>query len=102
MDFSIFDGAGVVTNAAAVPIIVAVVQLFKMVGNGSFMQRFAPFISIGVGILIACLTGWDEMPIHENLLAGILYGLSASGLYAGTKHTAHAIRKEEPNNVNDL
>jgi len=101
MDFTFLEGAGVVTNAAAVPIIVAIVQLFKMVGNGTFMQKYAPFISIAAGILISFLTGWDEMPIHETLLAGILYGLSASGLYSATKHTAHTI-KEDPQNDNNL
>lgn len=101
MDFSFLSGADVVANAAAVPIIVAIVQLFKMVGNGSFMQKYAPFLSIGAGIIISLLTSWDELPIHESLLTGILYGLSASGLYSATKHTAHNI-KDDPNNANDL
>ena len=96
MDFSFLSGAEVVSNAAAVPIIVAVTQLFKMVGNGDFMRKFAPFISIGVGITVALLTGWDDLPLHQNLLSGILYGLSASGLYSATKHTAHTI-KDDPN-----
>lgn len=96
MDFSFLQGADVVANAAAVPIIVAVTQLFKMIGDGSFMRKFAPFISIGIGITVALLTGWDELPMHENVLSGILYGLSASGLYSATKHTSNVI-KDDPN-----
>ena len=56
MDFSFLTSADVVNNAAAVPIIVAIVQLFKMVDPEGKLARFAPFISIGVGILIAYLT----------------------------------------------
>ena len=96
MDLNFLQGADVVANAAAVPIILAVVQLFKMVGNGGFMKKYAPFLSIGTGITVALLTGWDELPLHENILSGILYGLSASGLYSATKHTAHTI-KDDPN-----
>ena len=52
MDLSFFTSADVVNNAAAVPIIVALVQLFKMVDPEGKFSRFAPFISIGVGVLI--------------------------------------------------
>jgi hypothetical protein len=102
MDFSFFEGAGVVTNAAVVPIIVAIVQLFKMVGNGNFMTKYAPFLSVGAGILVAFLTNFDHMALHETFLAGILYGLSASGLYSGLKSSAHIVKKEENINDNNL
>jgi hypothetical protein len=88
----IFDSANAVNNAAVVPIIVAIVQLFKMVGDNGFMKKYAPFISLAAGILMAFLMNIDTMPIHEVILSGILYGLSASGLYSGTKATSHAIK----------
>lgn len=98
IDFSLLDGTGVVTSAAAVPIIVAIVQLFKMIGNTAKMAKFAPFIALAVGILIAFLMHADEMELHETILSGILFGLSASGLYSSTKSTAHAIQKDETKN----
>lgn len=97
MDFSFFQSANVVNNAAAVPIVVALVQLFKLLDpSGKKIAKFAPFIALGVGVLIAFLTVGNEMPMHEKLLAGVLYGLSASGLYSSTKATAHTIKKEQP------
>jgi hypothetical protein len=94
MDLTFLDGADAVTSAAAVPIIVALVQLFKMIGNTKTINKFAPFIALAMGILIAFLMNADDMRLHETILAGILYGLSASGLYSSTKHTAHQIQKD--------
>ena len=103
MDFSFFQGADVVNNAAAVPIVLALVQLFKMLDpSGQKIAKFAPFLALGVGILVAFLTVGNELPMHEKILAGVLYGLSASGLYSATKATAHTISKDQqqqpPNN----
>lgn len=99
MDFSFLTSADVVNNAAAVPIIVAIVQLFKMVDPEGKLARFAPFISIGVGILIAYLTKAVDMTIGGVLLSGILYGLSASGLYSGVKSSSEVIKGEDRNGV---
>lgn len=99
MDLSFFTSADVVNNAAAVPIIVALVQLFKMVDPEGKFSRFAPFISIGVGVLISFLTRTPEITTSSAILSGILYGLSASGLYSGIKATAHTIKGEDPNGV---
>jgi hypothetical protein len=95
------EGLTNINSFAAVPIVVAIVQLFKMVGSNTVMTKFAPFISLGAGILIAFLTNGDTVGIGDNLLQGIIYGLSASGLYSGTKATAHAIKKEDPVNGED-
>jgi hypothetical protein len=91
MDLNMLEGVNVINNAAIVPVIVAVVQLFKMIFTDRF-NKFAPFISLGVGILFAFLTQADHMGIGDIILAGILFGLSASGLYSSTKHTAHAVK----------
>jgi hypothetical protein len=81
---------------AVVPVIVAIVQALKMVGLPS---KFAPLVSIGVGILVAFLFGGNLETAGHTLLAGVLYGLSSSGLYSGTKTTAHAIKSEPENGV---
>lgn len=93
MDLSFLSSADVVNNAAAVPIVVAMTQLFKMLSPK--MEKFAPFISLGLGVLIAFITTASVAGnIGSILLSGILYGLSASGLYSATKSTAHAITPE--------
>jgi hypothetical protein len=92
---------------AIVPIIVALVQMFKM--TNWIQDRFAPFISVGLGILLALLFGEDFAHDYSVIIfTGIIYGLSASGLYSGIKTTSDAIKidrmqkaQEEKNNPNN-
>lgn len=102
----------ILTNAtlsatAIVPIIVALVQMFKM--TNWVQDRFAPFISVGLGILLAFLFGEDFGHDWSVIIfTGIIYGLSASGLYSGIKSSTEAIKmdkmkkaQEEKNNPSD-
>lgn len=92
MDLSFLSSADVVNNAAAVPIVVAITQLFKMLSPK--MEKYAPFISLGIGVLISFITTASVAGnVGSILLAGILYGLSASGLYSATKSTSNVINK---------
>ena len=76
--------------AATVPIIVALTQMIKMLGF--VKDAYAPFISIGIGILIAFLLAHETGDISANVLSGILFGLAASGLYSGLQASTQAIR----------
>lgn len=77
--------------AAAVPIVVAITQVFKFWVS----QKFVPFISMLVGIGVAILLTHDFMKdLSGTILIGILFGLSASGLYSGLKSTGQAIAAE--------
>lgn len=77
---------------AVVPIVVALVQAVKMIGSER-VNRFAPFIALGFGVLISFLFNTAQ-PLGQIILAGVLYGLSASGLYSSTKYTAHNMKGE--------
>jgi hypothetical protein len=79
--------------AATVPIIVALTQMVKMTG---FVQdKYAPFVSIGMGILVSfLLTSAEARDWGQIVLSGILFGLAASGLYSGVKTSAHAIKTD--------
>jgi hypothetical protein len=79
--------------AATVPIIVALTQIVKMMGF--VKDKYAPFISILFGILIAFLFAHETGDISANILSGILFGLAASGLYSGVQATTYAIKAEK-------
>lgn len=84
---------GALTSAVAiVPIIVALVQVAKMVGLPS---KYSPIVSLGAGVLISFLFGHETGDMSQTILSGVVYGLSASGLYSGIKTTAHAKNGEE-------
>jgi Bacteriophage A118-like holin, Hol118 len=83
--------------AATVPIILALVQMVKL--TGWVQDKYAPFISILFGILISFLLAHDSRDMSANILAGILFGLAASGLYSGMQATAHAIKAEKRKDI---
>ena len=86
MDFvNNYDITGAV---AVVPIILAIVQALKMVG---MPNKYSPIASIGLGIVVGFIFRHDTADLSQTILAGVTYGLSASGLYSGVKSTSENI-----------
>lgn len=86
----------VLSGTAIIPIIVALVQMFKM--TTWIQDRFAPFLSVALGIVLAFLFGEDFGHDWSNIIfTGIIYGLSSSGLYSGIKTTSEAIKMDRMN-----
>lgn len=78
MDISIINAG----NVATIPVVIGLVSALKI----SFMaDRYAPLASIVLGILGAFVFPAATVPL--TILAGLVIGLSASGLYSGTKAT---------------
>ena len=76
------------SSLVVVPIIIAVVQAIKL--TGWVPDKFAPIVSIGIGIIIGFIANHNLADISANLLSGVMYGLMASGLYSGVKTTMEA------------
>ena len=64
-----------------VPIVVGLVQVVKMTGLDS---RYAPAVSIILGIVGATLAAGCS---GGTLLGGVIVGLTAAGLWSGVKAT---------------
>jgi hypothetical protein len=62
-----------------IPLVVAIVQAIKMMGVAT---KFSPIISIGVGVGLGFLVN-NDFTTAQSILSGVIYGLSASGLYSG-------------------
>jgi Bacteriophage A118-like holin, Hol118 len=92
IDFVNYDITGAV---AVVPVILAIIQALKMVG---LPNKFAPIASIALGVIIGFLFRHDTADLSQTILAGVTYGLSASGLYSGVKSSSEAIKKDPKNN----
>lgn len=82
--FPDMTGNYVFSSAVIIPVITAVVQAIKGVG---LRDKWAPLVSIGLGVLIAVLLRPDTEAMDHAVFTGIIYGLSASGLYSGIVHT---------------
>ena len=79
---------------AVVPVIVALVQALKML---NIPNKYSPILSIVVGVIVAFLFRHESQDMTQTILAGVLYGLSASGLYSGVKSTSETIKEEKTN-----
>jgi hypothetical protein len=79
MDFS----SALENSFWVVPLVVAIVQVFKMTGISG---KWSPLISLAVGIGLSFLVAEDHT-LQAILLSGVIYGLSASGLYSGVQST---------------
>lgn len=66
---------------ASIPVILGVVSLIKGLGLPS---RFAPLASVILGLGVSFLIGGTPFIV---IMGGLIVGLSASGLYSGTKAT---------------
>lgn len=81
MDFSLMNE----NSFWAVPLVVAITEVFKMSG---FNNKFAPMISLVVGLGLSFLINMDT-GMSQIVVSGIIYGLSASGLYSSVKTTSN-------------
>lgn len=65
-----------------VPIVIALTSLVKLYLD----SKFAPLVSLGLGIVISFI--FPAATLGLTILSGIVIGLTASGLYSGTKALA--------------
>lgn len=67
---------------------VGLVEAVKQLG---LPTKFAPLVAIGIGIGLSFL-GFSSLPFNQLILFGIYLGLTAVGLYSGTKNTVEGVR----------
>lgn len=72
-------------QASVIPVIVALVAVVKRLGVPA---KFLPVTAVILGIVLVFLTNGQ----HTEWLAGIVAGLSAAGLYSGTKTTVKGVQ----------
>ena len=70
----------VIYDVALIPATMGLVDVAKRAGLPS---KYAPILSLGIGIALGIATSLDNL--QKGIITGIAIGLSASGLYSGTK-----------------
>ena len=86
-----FDTTIPLGAVAVIPIIIAIIQALKL--TGWVKDKFAPLISIGLGVIIGFIANHDSADLSNTILTGVTYGLSASGLYSGIKETGFGVKE---------
>lgn len=78
-----------VYQVAIVPLIVGVVELLKGLGlPNKFSAPVASLLGIFAGVFYLY-----PMDIPKGIIVGLSLGLSASGLYSGTKNTVEGVKE---------
>lgn len=70
-------------EAIIIPLIIAVVELLKGLG---LPKKYAALVSLILGAVVGVFY-LDNSDIKGRIFMGAIYGLSAAGLYSGTKNT---------------
>lgn len=72
---------------AIVPLLIGILEVFKKIGlNERYIPIFSVILGIGLGIAL-----FSEGDFLKGIIQGIFIGLSAVGLYSGTKNTIEKI-----------
>lgn len=79
-----------VFGVALVPIILGLVELFKRTG---FPDKWSPVLSVILGLLAGVYL-LDTGSLSEGIVVGLALGLSATGLYSGTKNVKEGAMRE--------
>jgi hypothetical protein len=84
-----FDLANFTTaSVVIIPVVIALTQAVKL--TGFVRDSFAPLVAIAIGVIIAFLAHHNSADLTATILNGVLFGLSASGLYSGISTTQKA------------
>lgn len=78
-----------VYDIAIVPFILGIVELVKRLGLPS---KFCPIVGVVLGVVIG-MVYVSPTDIAQGVLVGASLGLSAVGLYSGTKNTKEIFTK---------
>ena len=64
-----------------IPIIIGIVEVVKRAG---LPVKFSPLVSVALGVIFGILY---VQPLLDGIIIGLMVGLSATGLYSGSKNT---------------
>lgn len=75
-------------DVALIPATMGLVEVAKSAGLPS---KYAPIVSLCIGMALGIGTSLDN--IGKGVIVGVAIGLSASGLYSGTKALTKGVSK---------
>ncbi|MGB7604359.1 MAG: hypothetical protein WBL93_02665 [Lutisporaceae bacterium] len=81
-----------------IPIIIAIVELIKGIG---LPQKFSALAAVVIGVVIGVIY-LHPIDIKYGIFEGVVFGLTAAGLYSGTKNTYQQIRNGSNENGTNI
>ncbi|MDO9534371.1 MAG: hypothetical protein Q7J85_03340 [Bacillota bacterium] len=80
-------------GVSAIAIILGIVQMARTLG---LKEKYAPLLTVALGLLASIgYQFYSQQAWYEAVIGGLVIGLSAIGLYTGTRETVEAFRKAD-------
>jgi L-cystine uptake protein TcyP (sodium:dicarboxylate symporter family) len=89
--FEIIDGGNKMYeffNLVIIPIIIGIVEVVKRAG---LPIKYSPLVSLALGLFFGI---FYVEALKEGIIIGLMMGLSATGLYSGSKNIRNGKHKE--------
>lgn len=71
------------TPAAQIAIIMGVAEVIKKIGVN---PKYIPLIDLLLGLISGFLVYYEDLGLKKSLMLGLMFGLSACGLFSGYKN----------------
>lgn len=82
-------------NEISLPVLIAIiVGLIEVAKKLGLNSKFAPLLSVILGVGLSLMAGITST-VPNMILTGVIIGLSAIGLYSGTKSTVQTIKGQK-------
>ena len=79
-----------ITSGIIILLVCALVEVAKGLGINT---KFAPLWAVGFGVALSGLALYQSTPYVQVIFIGMIAGLSAVGLYSGTKNARQGLLK---------
>jgi len=84
-------GALVINYSILTAVVIGLVEVAKKLGMS---EKFAPLLALILGLGFAFMDFTANADLTQTIVGGIIIGLSAVGLYSGTKNVIEGIKNE--------
>jgi len=84
-------GALVINYSILTAVVIGLVEVAKKLGMS---EKFAPLLALILGLGFAFMGFTANPDLASTIIGGIIIGLSAVGLYSGTKNVIEGIKNE--------
>lgn len=72
-----------VTPARQIALIMGIAEAIKKIGINS---KYIPLIDLLLGLISGFLVYYEDLGLKKSLMLGLMFGLSACGLFSGFKN----------------
>lgn len=79
---------------AGIPAVLLIMGIAQLLKNTGFNAKYIPIINLVLGLTVGIVLNMSD--ITKGVFVGLAVGLSASGLYSGSKNVMQGYKDNKP------